>query len=64
MKRAAAALVVVARAVDIEGAFLLVGGGLLAVGSSFLHPAGPWIVVGGLCLLIAVGLALHPRGET
>ena len=62
MKRAAIALrAFLARTVGAEGAFLLLGTVTLAVGASWLHPAGPWLVVGGMSLLVGLALALPQR---
>lgn len=64
MKRAAAALAAlasqIASGVGLEGTFLIIGTTLLAIGSSLIHPAGPWIVVGAVCLLVTFALA-QPR---
>ncbi len=45
-----------------EGAF--VGGGalLLAIGTSYLSPAGPWLVLGSLFTMIGLALAV-PKGR-
>jgi hypothetical protein len=48
----------VAKALGPEGAFLLVGTVLLAVGAGVISPAGPWLVVGGVSLLIGLALAV------
>lgn len=62
MKRAAQALAVfLDRVVGVEGAFLLLGTILLAVGSGFLTPAGPWFVIGGISLAIGLALAMPRR---
>ena len=65
MKRAAVALRIlasaIASAVGLEGAFLLTGTVLLAVGSSFISPIGPYFVVGGACVLAGLALAVPPR---
>ena len=65
MKRAAVALrSTIARlvaAVGLEGAFLLAGTVLLAVGTSYIHPAGPLVVVGSMCILAGIALAVPTR---
>lgn len=65
MKRAAVALYALLRSiasgVGLEGLFLAVGTGLLAVGASYIHPVGPWLVVGGVCLLLGLALAMPAR---
>lgn len=58
MKRA---VVAIARAIDLEGAFLIAGTALLAAASSYVHPAGPLAVFGISCLL--AGLALARRSS-
>jgi hypothetical protein len=52
----------IAAGVGLEGGFLALGGLLLAVGASFLSPAGPWLVLGGLCAFIGIALAV-PRSK-
>ncbi|HEY6013834.1 MAG TPA: hypothetical protein VIU37_07500 [Candidatus Limnocylindrales bacterium] len=60
MKRAAAALrLLVLDGIGLEGGFLLLGTIALAVGAGFIAPAGPWLVVGGMSVL--VGILLAPR---
>ena len=69
MKHAAGALAVliarIASTVGIEGAFLVAGTALLAIGAGYLSPAGPWLVTGlvaiGIC--IAVSLPEPPKPE-
>lgn len=65
MKRAAVALrrlaSLVAAVVGIEGAFLFVGTALLAIGAGYFSPAGPFVVVGFICLIAGVALAVPPR---
>ena len=48
----------IARGLGIEGAFLLAGTTLLAIGASYLGPAWPWIVTGAVALLIGLALSL------
>ncbi|MFZ9979561.1 MAG: hypothetical protein ACO3HN_06415 [Opitutales bacterium] len=48
-------------AIGPEGALLLVGTVCLAVFSSFISPAGPWLVVGAMCVLAGIALALPQR---
>ena len=66
MKRAAVAIrsltAFIAAGIGREGAFLIGGTIALAVGSTFLSPAGPWIVVGSVCLLAWYALAV-PRSH-
>lgn len=50
-----------AAAVGIEGALLLLGTGLLAVGAAYVSPAGPWLVTGGVAVLTGYALARAPR---
>lgn len=47
--------------VGLEGLLLLVGTLLLAVGSSYLSPAGPWLVVGIVALVLGLALAIPVR---
>jgi membrane protein implicated in regulation of membrane protease activity len=65
MKRAAVALhrllLAIARAVGLEGVFLLIGTALLAVAASYVSPAGPWFVAGIMFTLAGVALATPPR---
>jgi hypothetical protein len=65
MRRAAIAIRRLAAAVTsgigIEGAFLIVGTCCLAVASSYISAAGPWLVVGAITLLAGVALALPTR---
>jgi len=65
VKRATVALrdllVWLGKSVDMEGAFLLAGTALLAIGSTYLNPAGPWIVVGGVALILGLALAVPTR---
>ena len=62
MKRAAGALYDamsgIAASIGAEGAFLIVGTALLAIGSGYLHPAGPWLVVGAVSLALGIALAV------
>lgn len=58
MKRAVVAL---ADAIGLEGAFLLIGTALLAVGTSYITPAGPWLVVGAVALALGLALAVPRR---
>ena len=66
MKRAAVALrrliARIAAAVGVEGLFLGAGTASLAYGASWLSPAGPPAVVGVMCILAGVALALPERG--
>jgi len=66
MKQAAVAVralaVRIAAGVGLEGGFLAVGGILLAIGASYLSPAGPWLVLGGLSAFIGIALAV-PRSK-
>jgi hypothetical protein len=65
MKSAAAALrglvSTFASVVGAEGAFLCLGTGLLAYGSSYFHPAAPSIVIGIVALLIGIALAVPSK---
>lgn len=65
MKQAALALqAIVARlfaSVGLEGAFLLAGTALLAIGSGYLSPAGPLFVIGAMCVLAGLALAVPQR---
>lgn len=65
MKQAAAALQLhlrrFAASVGLEGTFLLVGTVLLAAGAAYLSPAGPWLVVGGVSLILGLALAVPVR---
>lgn len=51
-------------AMGLEGAFLIVGTTLMAIGASFLSPAGPFFVVGAVCILAGLAIALPQRPET
>ncbi len=65
MKRTAGALrllvVAVARGVGLEGAFLLAGTALLAAAASYVSPVGPLVVVGTMCVLAGLALAIPSR---
>ena len=65
MKRAAVSIrgltARVASSIGLEGAFLLAGTVLLAIGASYIAPFGPWIVAGSLCILAGIGLAIPER---
>jgi hypothetical protein len=50
-------------AIGLEGAFLIVGALLLGIGASYFHPAGPYLVTGGLAVLIGIVLALPARSR-
>jgi hypothetical protein len=54
-------LATLARAIDIEGAFVITGTAVLAVGSGMIHPAAPFLVVGGVLLALGFALARPPR---
>lgn len=66
MRRAAAAIGGLVRstasAVGLEGSFLALGTVITSVGASFVSPAGPWFVVGIVCLIAGIALAL-PAGK-
>lgn len=47
--------------VGLEGALLLVGTALLAIGAAYLNPAGPWFVAGSVAVLLGLALAIPPR---
>lgn len=49
------------RGVGIEGAFLVLGAALLAIGAGLVHPAGPWLVLGATAVLVALALAIPTR---
>lgn len=51
-------LMVLANAVGLDFLFLAVGTSCIAVGTSFIHPVGPWFVVGAMCLFVGIALAL------
>jgi hypothetical protein len=50
-----------AKSVGMEGTFLLIGTALLAVGSAYLNPAGPWVVVGSVSLILGLATAVPVR---
>mgnify|MGYP001572045971 CR=1 FL=1 len=50
-----------AASTGLEGAFLLVGTACLAIGSAYVHPAGPWLVVGIVGVLLGLALAVPSR---
>lgn len=52
-----------ASAVGIEGVFLLVGTIALAIFAASIHPAGPWAVVGIMCILAGIALAIPERRQ-
>lgn len=47
--------------IGVEGAFLLLGTAALAVAAGYLHPSGPWWVVGAMSTII--GLLLVRRAD-
>lgn len=48
------------RAADFADLFLITAGtALVAVGASFVSPAGPWLVVGSVCLAIGAAILFH-----
>lgn len=67
MKRAAVALrsilLALARGLGLEGSFLAVGTILAAVGASYISPAGPWLVIGTVCIVAGLALAVPRRTE-
>lgn len=67
MKRAASAIrtaaSAVARAVGLEGAFLIAGTALIAAAGAYLHPAVPLLVVGVMCTLAGLALAMPRRSS-
>jgi hypothetical protein len=48
-------------AIDIEGALLILGTASLAIAASYIHPAGPFAVVGLVCLSLALVAGLSRR---
>jgi hypothetical protein len=50
-----------AAAVGIEGTFLIIGTACLAVASSYISAAGPWLTVGAVSMLAGVALAVPTR---
>lgn len=46
-----------ARAIDVEGAFVIAGTAILASGAGAISPAGPYFVVGTVLLLLGFALA-------
>ena len=50
-------------AVGLEGAFLLIGTVSLSIGSAFISPIGPWVVVGIMCILAGIALAMPGRRQ-
>lgn len=64
MKRATVALRrLLVDGLGLEGGFLLIGTVLLATFAAFIHPAGPLLVVGAVCLLLGLALAVPRRTE-
>lgn len=65
MKRAATAISILAArfaaAVGLEGTFLVTGTVLLSIASTYVSPAGPLVVVGAMCILAGLALALPQR---
>lgn len=53
----------VAGAVGLEGAFLAAGTVMLAVAAGYVTPAGPFVVVGSMCILAGIALALPARRQ-
>lgn len=54
-------VLMLASSVGLEGLFLIVGTACLAVGASFISPAGPWFAVGVMATLAGLVLAVPPR---
>lgn len=48
----------VVRSTGIEGAFLIAGTALLAIGAGYISPAGPFLTVGAVSLLAGIALAM------
>lgn len=67
MKRAAAAIRELFGSVrdgfGLEGAFLAIGTGALAVWASYFGPGWPWFVVGSVSILAGVALARPVRRQ-
>lgn len=51
----------VAAAVGLEGFLVITGTAALAAGTSYLHPAGPWLVSGAVALGTGFAVALRSR---
>lgn len=51
----------IARAIGLEGAFLIAGTAALSAGASYFSPAGPWLVSGGVAVLVGLALAVPTR---
>ena len=64
MKRAAASLLVLLGRIVVviwpETVLLAAGAILLAVGSSFISPAGPWLVIGATFIGLGI-MATYPQ---
>lgn len=59
MKHAAIALrAVLVDGVGVEGFLLIAGTAALAIGASYFTPAGPWLVVGAVLLLLGLATAI------
>lgn len=65
MRRAVAALryqlARLSTGVGLEGAFVLIGTGLLAAFAQSLHPLGAVLIVGIVSLALGLALAVTPR---
>lgn len=62
MKRAAVALRgLIVNGFGLEGVLLVAGTIALAIGASYLSPAGPWIVVGTVAVLLGLATAIAPE---
>lgn len=53
----------VASAVGLEGAFLVTGTAVLAYGAGLVSPVGPYLVVGSMCILAGLALAVPIRRQ-
>lgn len=53
----------IAASVGAEGAFLILATITGAVGASYLGPAGPWLVVAAVSLLVGLALALPKSAD-
>lgn len=67
MRRTAAAIrsviLSIASSVGLEGAFLLAGTVLLAVAASYVSPIGPLVIIGSMCILAGLALAIPTRSQ-
>lgn len=61
MKRAAVALRgLIVNGFGLEGVLLVAGTVALAIGAGYISPAGPWLAVGAVAILLGLATAVAP----